>query len=287
MAVTFWEMQGSPTEGRDRGRFWAQRKLIVPWLDRGELAELLIGFPRQIYPYATATFARVDRVTGAPLDAKLEVATGIPDHTGGTTVAYQYAVLTVDYGTPRIGEGQPHPNPAHANDPQQEISETLEPYNETVGLDYTRFVWSDGSALKPEEAPVTTFRRSKYVLTRKNQLTVPAAALTLPGKINAVAVTPLLMGSLVFPAQTLLMESPMLSISSQLDGDLGFDIVWRMLYREEGWRFHWRPEEDATLPGGEGGSFQEIWFKQIPGFSPDQRYLMPETADFTVILPEA
>ncbi len=287
MAVTFWEMLGSPTEGRDRGRYWAQRRLRVAWADRGELAELLIGFPRRIYPYAPATGARVDRVTAVPLVAKQTAETVFADHPGGTPASYEFAIVTVDYGTPRIGEGQPHPDPAHAHNPQQEIAETLEPYVETLPLPHRRFVWTDGSELTAEETPVKPVKRSKYVLTRKNQLTIPAAALDLQGLINAAAVTPVTFGGYVFPIHTLLMEPAVLSLASQLDGQLAFDITYRMLYRAETWRKHWRPKagevpDDGT---GSGGSYQEIYFKPTSGSSPTQKYEMPAEGDFTPILP--
>lgn len=286
MPILFSEEEGYPREGRDRGRYWAVRKLRVAWADRGALAEALIGFPRQVYPYAPDTLARVDSVEGEPAPGQLTADTSVTDHTGGTPALYDEALLTVRYGTPRIGEGQPHPDPAYENDPQEEISETLEPFVETIALDHKRFVWSDGTPLSPEETPYTTVRRSKYVLTRYNQLMVPAAALTLPGKINVAAVQPVLLTGLVFPAMTLMLESPLLSISSQLDGSLGLDITYRFLYREETWRKYWRPE-GGVVPlagGGEGGSFQEVYFKPGPGIAPNQKYLIPETGDMSVIL---
>ena len=274
MPLDYREMNGYPQESRDLTRFSAVRKILCDWNDRTALRELFINHPGHLYPYASSMNARVVSV-GITGYGKIQ-----QDDLGADLAWYEKAMLTVKYESPQYGDAQPYPaaiSPALHDDPSASISETLEPYAEASKLDYEKFVWNDASALAYEESPVRLVYRLKYILTRHNLPFVPPTVMSMIGKINNAAVSPILMPYITFPAHTLLFEPATISITKLDNGDNGFDVTYRMLYKEEGWRKYWRVDPDQTG----GGSYQTIHHNN----EQMDPYEMPDEAGFSVLFP--
>lgn len=240
MAVDFYELDGYPQENRDNlGNFQATRKLLVAWDDRSELRESLLAGNGQIYPYITAFGARVTGVASVPF-GKLR-----DDPLAPSRAAYDYAMFTVRYDTPKTGEPVVHPDPAKAANPETMLSETLEPSVEALRLPHTAFEWTDGTPLAEEEAPVRTVYRMTYALTRFRLTALPDLK-NLVYKINDATVSPVLMAGPYdapdwsFPPHTLLFQPPTVNYSAADDGSTRLDVTYRMHYKEEGWRTFWR-----------------------------------------------
>jgi len=269
MAITFYEMDGYPQEEWDHQGFSAVRKLIVSWEYAAALRLALMGHPGQVYPYLPSMQARVNGVGLQPF-GKSQQHTFYQDMTW-----YDWALLTVRYGTPRLEDKQPYPesvDPVKHRNPQAAISESLQPTAEALKLDHTLFYWSvGGDALKPDEAPVRVVQRMSYSLTRHNLLTVPMEAYTSIGKCNSDVVTPILMSSLSFAVNTLLFQPPRINLSADEFGKPQFDVTYGFAYKEEGWRKYWRPDSKA--------------YEQIKLVSDDSVYNVPAEMAFSVFFP--
>lgn len=269
MAVDFWEIAGYPQESHDAQAFKAQRKLLCKWDERHTLRAALLGWPRAWYPYTLDDRIRAEGVTVEPIGLQSQSSPITPD-----VASYEWAIMTVDYSSPSMGQPQPYPKDKDAskhNDITKAISETLEPNVEALKMDYRLFEWTDGTALLEDEAPVRMVYRMAYSLTRHYQDNLPTEAVTKVGCINAASVTPILYDGVTFDAQTLLYVPPQLDFSVNDEGETTIDVTYRFAYKEEGWRKFWRADTKA--------------YAQIRKTGAGATYDQPATADFTVFFP--
>ena len=265
--VEFWELAGYPREERDVVGFVATRKLLVEWRYRDLLREALISHPGHLYPYIADHQARCVKVAVEPLGKQTATYSGLAN--------YDWAVVTAQYRTPRISDPQPYPksqSPTKYAQATATISETIEPFSEAQRLDYQLFTWSDDTELKPDEAPVRIVHRMTYVLTRHYLADAMLGTISsLVGKINAAEVTPILLSSDPFPAQTLLFQPAQTRLSANDLGEMRIDVTMRFAYKEEGWRKFWR---------GDTQQYDTLKVK-----ASGNAYNIPEEADFSVVFP--
>lgn len=267
--VEFYELDGYPQETRTLKGFQATRKLVVAWDDRYTLRELLIHHPPELYPYIPAFGAMVVAISMQPVGKQLN----IPGY--DSLARYDHCLLSVQYATPAPEDPQPYPasqSQTKHEDPTMVVSESYEPYAEASRLDYTKFKWSNGDPLTSDEAPVRIVYRAKYVITRHNQANAPSGLLNYVGRINSATVTPVLLSNVSFPAHTLLFQSPNVATQADDDGDPRYDVTYRFLYKEEGWRKFWHSE-----------TRQEETIFHIDGGAP---YDKPDEIDFNNLLPQ-
>jgi len=244
-SLDFWEVKGYPKEHRDRRSFRATRKLLVAWLDRFLLRELLIRHPGHRYPYISGFAARAISVGMEPIGKQEQVGGAYPDG-----AKYGWALLTVEYRTPQYGEAQPFPkdlDPVLHEIASAAISEQLEPNAEARRLDHSKFQWGDGTPLAADEAPVDILRRSVYRFTRHN---LPAWAVpdtsNLEWSTNLNPITPItLPNSGTFAPGTLLFEPPETDYATGEDGELLWDVTYRFNFKAEGWWNFWRADSQA------------------------------------------
>lgn len=273
--VQYWELDGYPKESRELGSFKATRKLLVDWDSRYLLREALIYHPPAIYPYFIPQYnlrlaLRVRSVLIEPYGRSDLHSILYPD-----MIRYDWALLTVDYATPQLGDPQPYPQDKNAvlhERADAVVSETLEPYAEARREDHRLFKWSDGTELQANEAPVQLVYRNNYTLTRHNLTEIPAEVNTMPGKINSGTVTPILATGITFAAHTLLFGGTQLAWKTGDQGERLVDVTYRMLWKEEGWRKFWRADAQE---------YQTIMVKAT-----DVDYDVPAEADFSVLFPQ-
>jgi len=270
MPVTMYEMDGFPKERWQDNKFSATRKLLVDWDERYQaLAELTAG-AGQLYPYLANAGIRCKDVAVERAPGKQDQVT--PSSSGLAT--YEYAMLTAEYRVPSYGEPQPYPasvSPVLHNDPSAAISETLRPSTEALQMPADLFEWSDGTALLDDEAPVRQVHRMEYTLTRHNQTSVPAAAVSYVGNVNSESISPILYPDVVFPAHTLLFMPPNIDIASDSDGNVLFNVAYSFAYKEEGWRKFWRADTES--------------YETIVKKSDDSNYAEPAEVAFSALYP--
>jgi hypothetical protein len=142
-------------------------------------------------------------------------------------------------------------------------------------------VWSDDTELIEAETPVRVEYRIMYTLTRHNLPNVPQNIMDLTGKVNASPVTPILVGmdAMTFAADTLLMTSPVLSLSSEddaaNDGRVSYDLTMRMLWKSETWYKYWKADAEDYL---------NLHHRNTDGRA-GAKYEQPGRADFDIAFP--
>lgn len=141
-------------------------------------------------------------------------------------IIYEDALVTVNYST----------------EISDLVSESLEPNNEFITLDYRRFCWGapNGPNLIEGEAPGKLLRGLNIVRTIYKMATVPAVVLAVSG-VNDVPYVSSLLG-LTFPAETLLYEPGNLSRTFTTLGTEGFTTTLKFSYRQYGWNKFWRAD---------------------------------------------
>jgi hypothetical protein len=153
-----------------------------------------------------------------------------PYSRNGQAMTYNTAILTVTY------EKRPD------TEPEDLLSESIEPTAEFLTLDHKRFRWTDedGDILEEREAPGKLIRG--LIISRtyyKIQSPLPAILLSAVGTVNHDAYTSSILG-LTFPAETLLYTPPNLSRTITTDGSDGWDMTVKFMYKAEGWNKFWR-----------------------------------------------
>lgn len=235
------EVNESPTENLDGGIFTATMKVMCAWADRDDLMAAFVA-DRAVYPHIPGGIAKAVRASAMPFGGSSDAGSGL--------LSYPKAIVTIDFAD-AVG--------ISGSDPTDLYSETIEPWVENIPLAVRdlsgrpTYAWrlAGGTAFYPlddKEAPVRTTRGAAYTLTRYRQASIPSAAFTLTGKVNASAVTSLTLGY-TFEAQTLLFSPPTLQRTTTTSGSEGWDITYKFLYRPNfdtttgaalGWNYFWR-----------------------------------------------
>jgi hypothetical protein len=121
-------------------------------------------------------------------------------------------------------------------------------------------MWTDGTALKEEEAPVKPLASMDYVFTRHDIGFVSPAVFALAGMVNSGALISNFSG-FVFGTETLLLNQPTIEVihpylrstSAVRPGTAHFRTVYRFTHRPWGWNYYWRAESQ---------SFEQIQLKE-------------------------
>ena len=152
----------------------------------------------------------------------------------GQTLDYEMATLTINYES-------------KGKDPEDLISESLEPTCEFITLSPAGFSWTDvnGDPLSEEEAPGKQFRGLNLNRTiYKWEPPLPAGLLTNAGKVNDTLYTSSLLG-LSFPAETLLFIPPTMDRTITSDGEDAFNVSLKFAYKPDGWNKFWRTKTQS------------------------------------------
>ncbi len=250
--INYAENHGSPQNESlaESGRS-ATMILRCAWEDRWALMEEILlpfGWRYPHYPVPPPGYGDVRPIATScgckPFLAKNEGE--------GQECAYDTALITVQFQPSRITEEE---------ETYDIYAESIEPTAEFLTLDHSLFAWgsANGDALKPDEAPGRVERGLDYVYTRYRQATLPAKILTLPGSVNASAITSASLG-LTFAAETLLFNPPSIDRTMATDGSDGFTSVYRLSYKKPGWNVYWRSAtqkyQAMYLKDGDGEVFK-------------------------------
>lgn len=218
-AVACKEEYGTATENAGlKDGVSASVVLRCAYADRLALMDDLLGFPR-VWPRSGYTLP--------PSAISCACKPDLTKYTQSSQeIVYEEALVTVNYST----------------EVQDLVSESLEPTQEFITLDYRRFCWGspNGPNLIEGEAPGKLIRGLNIVRTLYKKTTVPAAVLATTG-VNNVAYSSNLLG-LTFPSETLLYEPGNLSRTFTTLGTEGFTVTVKFSYRQHGWNKFWRAD---------------------------------------------
>lgn len=288
MSVTFTTLSGPTMVARPLGtRFAAEDAVKVAWADAVTAAREWLAAPGLTFPYfSDDPLAKQARCVECKIDPFWPE--DVKAHLVTTTLArYDYAKITRTFTTNESSLlwYPASSNPALATREDAQISEDIEPYLESLPIDYQHFYWetpdpdSASTAITKDECPFKLVHRCTYVLTRYNVPYFPGWAINLIGKVNAADIYPPTWvpehttGGLVYwywPAKTLMMMNPSIKLHLNTLGQIVFDITLKMLYKAEDWEHYYRSKTDA---------YDRI-FSILTGLT-----FAPATADFSVIYP--
>lgn len=236
MAITvdYDELDGSPEESGTWHQFQAVRRLKCAYVDRHALMTEALLLPGDLYPYKMNTLARCKQASAIGR-GKYAGYLG-----GGTTPNYEYAEITLAYATPEYGDPEQPGGPGTTV-----ISETLEPTAEFQQLKYQDFAWGSvsGPDLHPEEAPGLLLNGLEYVYKRHHATTIPPAALSFVGCVNAATVNATLLAGLSFAPETLLFNPPSIERVHTSAGAGAFTLVYRFTFKPAGWNTYFRADK--------------------------------------------
>jgi len=230
MPVDFAEEPGSPQESWDKDGLTAVVHLRCDWNVRNQLIIEKLMWGGELYPRLPISRARARSGSAAPAPGQLTQA--IPGY-----AQYENAIVTINYST-------------KGPDKEDEgvlFEESIEPTAEFMTLDHTAFAWgaADGPALKEQEAPGLLQPGCDLRLTFPDLTTIPAAVMTLPGYVNAAAYTS--RRGIVFPAETLLFNLPVIHDIVKADGTNSQSMDLRLTYKPCGWNRFWHAASGAYL----------------------------------------
>ena len=257
---TYDEMADSPREDRGRFEFTASRRLVCAWDDRLSLANGLMSWPGQLYPYWEGSGARVDGIGVEPLPGSKVSQNGVG------LATYEKAVVTVRYtaggrDSPRSsGSGR-----LSLSRNRVRFRESIEPIIDMVLMDEEPFVWNALRAAAPEpvlpnEAPSLLSVGWEYTFEVLNANTFPTIATAITGHVNNSLIFPkLLAGRIGFAAETLLYRGPFVTRSTEVGGidNAGslvrnegnvLQIAHKFTYKPQGWNRFFR----SVTPQGLG-----------------------------------
>ncbi len=127
------------------------------------------------------------------------------------------------------------------------ITESLEPTQQGIRLDYRMFRWASGSGdmLSEEEAPSFLVRGINFVRTSYYvQPPLDPDLLSLNGFVNDSAFSSTLL-TLTFDEETLLFGPPVINRKLNSNGVQQFDVVKKWTYQPNGWNKYYRTQDDA------------------------------------------
>jgi hypothetical protein len=270
---TYDEMADSPKEDRGRFEFSATRRLVCAWSDRLSLANGLISWPGQLYPYWEGSGARVDGIGIEPLPG------GKVSQNGDGLATYEKAVVTARYtaagrDSPR-GSGRPGLSRNRIR-----FRESIEPIIDMVLMDEEPFAWSAPGAqtqepVLPNEAPSLLSVGWEYTFEVMNATAFPAIAPDITGHVNSSLIFPkLLAGRIGFDAETLLYRGPFVTRSTEVggidnagalvrsDGDV-LQIAHKFTYKPQGWNRFFRSATPQGL-----GNFVSMYLRDSDEYKP-------------------
>lgn len=227
MGIPYDEVAGWPREKLTLDGFAAVRKLRCAWADRITLAAELDANGQGTYP--DNSHAYMTSILIEPyLDSQMK-------ETGEGLGSYDHATLSCNYSTQRILSG------GYVKTEQLQTTRGLQ------SLSHEKLYWGTGDskvALEAGEHPNKLITGIKWTVNTHGYVSVPAAVLTLAGKINGNNETSAAFG-ITFAAGTLLhggatvthYRTPggtkkftvQIAAEYRYNGGLGWNGVWRQL----------------------------------------------------------
>ena len=252
VTVPFSTEEGYPIEEWNIKGQNAEWKVRCAWADRYTLANQLVSYPDDVYPY---WFNLSGSFSGATnplylLGQKIEPA---PHETvGGASGAtgfaqYPEAIITNKYTNINMFRGKGG----------AVIRIEFSPSSQALPVSHWNLSWnSDGRSVGEREVGVLRNPCMLYKLTYLRATSIPLAYTTLGGTVNAAAYTNELLG-ITFPAQTLLYEPGPIAVSIKSSGQMQATVTQFAHYAYNGgygWNYFWRAEkvrwEQQRTPDG-------------------------------------
>jgi hypothetical protein len=215
------EEQGTASEQYDEetGLLSAEVTLRCAYADRHALAADVCGNRK---PWPKGGFGLTPRATRAAI--RMDMSAGGVE---GQILLSADALVTVYYSTKN----------------EDIITESLEPTNEFVGLDFRLFRWAAGNGdhLTEEEAPGRLIRYVNFVRTELYvQPPLNPALLSLMGTCNDAPITSTMLFGLSFARETLLFAPPTINRKISALGAQQYDVVKKWSYNPVGWNKYFR-----------------------------------------------
>jgi hypothetical protein len=241
ITVAVEELDDSPQESWQDGRFTATRRFVCAWADRRTLTrELLGGYAFRSVTYPGVSAAPVRSVNVRPFHRRVQTPMSDPN----TEVnGYERALVEVVYGTDN-------------EDPQAETTERFEPSAEFIGLKTQGLRWGapDGPALEPTEAPGKLVVLTDWVYRVRRLSRLPEAITDLVGRVNEAAVYSQALDR-NFEAGTLLYNAYSIEQENYPEGPSTRSVEMRFTYKPQGWNRFWRGDL-------QGGAWAEVFTEQ-------------------------
>lgn len=241
--VVATEMNGSPVERLEAGKFSATMRFKCAWTDRDALINGLVLSPGFVYPHSTrnAYCYAATAKQGMPGLKLNEVDLG----GGDLYAAYEWAEVLAEFRTADFIT----PQPVSPNNIM--MTETEEPSVHAISLDYRKYQWVAGASgvkLLAGEAPFKQVFGSEYVMVHHDILNsaigvtynVHTAVDAFRGKVNDPAESANILEDRNFAVETLLCK-PFLRTTQGLTTT----FTYRFAYNPEGWNVFWRGDTQA------------------------------------------
>ena len=221
--MSYEELSGSPIEGiREDKSFWARRTLLCNWASRYTVASALYASK---YPYVSGTACEA-----WPLTLQIEPFDECVSGTPGTTVTYQKAQITVEYGElEKVAIGGV----------DYWVGEIFDSGTEAVTLPRRAgLYWSDGNAV--DSHGVVYRPMSRYAVQLRGTGSVPTNAFAYQGYVNSTTFPTLTLGP-SFLAGYLLYENCSVVKSSSFCAASNWSLTYRFRHNPFGWQVAYRP----------------------------------------------
>ncbi len=240
MAVSWTELEGSPTESTSREEFSATMELKCDWSDRNDVLNYFgnINPPALLYPHQPYMGATVESLSCQPFGNRVQNASGI--------ASYDSAQITVNW--------------SNKMDPETLCIETIEPSAEFLTIDPEPFEWTDGTALTEVEAPGALMQGLTYEIEYPRRWTIPSGYLPATGCVNTSAWQTLTLG-LTFAAETLLYTPRRCTRVFTTGGAKAYSLAMSFTYRPSGWNTYWRQQTSqwAQMRFKDGGAIYKSY----------------------------
>jgi len=242
--VVATELDGSPIEKLEAGKFSATMKFKCDWADRHDLMNGLVYSPGFSYPHSL----RGAYCSGASCKKlKPNLKMDEVDISGNGYASYEFAEVTAEFRTPDYIT----PEPTGPNNIM--MTENEEPAVHAVSLDYRKYQWvaGTGPTVKPllsGEAPFKQVFGSEYVITHHDipnsdigvGYTVHSAVESFFGKVNNAPENARTLVARTFAAETLLCKPTLRNTQGAYTS-----FTYRFAYNPEGWNKFWRGDTQA------------------------------------------
>lgn len=268
--VAHEELAPSPSERADQDGFVATRRLKCAWADRLALMVQLLGYApiNQVDGNGAGTLV-VYLPHAYPHGFSAAVAKAVAIEPEGKSAASaasnrviswptpSYAILTVEYRTPKPGDPQ-----QQQGDPSTvTITDSLDPTVEYVTASNMKLAWSvGGSPIEQAEVPSFPVRMYEVIRRISNVTSVPASWCENAGKCNLAAFTLTSPISLACAAETLLYHGATPVRTWSPNGDQKIEVQMRMSYKSTGWNKFWRSgySTPQTIYQADGSQFKPV-----------------------------